>query len=111
MSLGSSWPLFIVLAGLSIMFPKGRGRARPQQSGSHDARRLGGFAITPRVDRRPADCRIRPALLLDNTWHGEPAICIRYWPFGLMAIGAAKLLQDRTGQDESPEACSSASAP
>jgi hypothetical protein len=24
MTLGRSWPLFIVLAGLSIMFPKGR---------------------------------------------------------------------------------------
>ena len=30
MSLGRSWPLFIVLAGLAIMFPKGRGRVDEQ---------------------------------------------------------------------------------
>ena len=30
MSLGRSWPLFIVLAGLSIMFPKSRGCADGQ---------------------------------------------------------------------------------
>jgi len=53
-----------------------------------------GFAITPRVIVGLLIVGFGAALLLDNLHVMRAGDLIRYWPFGLMAIGAAKLLQD-----------------
>jgi hypothetical protein len=53
-----------------------------------------GFAITPRVIVGLLIVGFGLALLLDNLRVMEAGDLIRFWPFGLMAIGAAKLLQD-----------------
>jgi multisubunit Na+/H+ antiporter MnhE subunit len=53
-----------------------------------------GFTITPRVIVGLLIVGFGAALLLDNLHVMRAGDLIRYWPFGLMAIGAAKLLQD-----------------
>ena len=54
-----------------------------------------GFAITPRVIAGLLIVGFGLALTLDNLNVIEAGDLIRYWPFGLIAVGLAKLLQDR----------------
>lgn len=55
----------------------------------------GGLAITPRIVVGLLIVGFGAALTLDNLDIIESGDLIRYWPFGVIAIGVAKLLQDR----------------
>jgi hypothetical protein len=63
-------------------------------------RELRGVPTTPRVIVGLMVVLFGAALLLDNLNVMEAGDLIRYWPFGLIAIGAAKLVQeeDRSGR-------------
>ena len=57
-------------------------------------REIGSFPMTPRVIVGLLIVGFGAALLLDNLDLMEAGDLIRFWPIALMAIGAAKLLQD-----------------
>jgi predicted membrane protein len=63
-------------------------------------RELRGLPTTPRVIVGLMVVLFGAALLLDNLNIMEAGDLIRFWPFGLIAIGAAKLVQeeDRSGR-------------
>jgi hypothetical protein len=91
-TLGHSWPLFIVMAGLSMLLPRNRLQVE---------RRAGlVMKISPRVVVGLLIVAFGLALTLDELGVMNAGELIHYWPFGIVAVGIANVLdQDRSKAD------------